>query len=182
MPAGPRTGWGLAAAWQMFGEIARQRHSWDEAIHCYRTSAGLWSSLGTVSAVVRPELHIAFVEVERGGAAEVAPHARERSRMRARQHGRWPLVAVIRLAQLAADAAAAADDGWDVHCAGSERTSWSRPSSCRRTWPGRPSRPGRAARRCGWHGRARDVFDLALAQFTRLGRDEDADRVGWGAG
>jgi tetratricopeptide (TPR) repeat protein len=171
---------GLAAAWHLFGEIARQRHSWDEAVHCYRTSAGLWSSLGTLSAVVRPELHSAFVELERGGAVEVAPHL-DSFADRTRQNGLWPLVAVVRLAQLAADASRDDGDAWDVHYAEASgilvETQLLSPDVA---WTAEQA--GRAARRDGWLGRAREVFDLALAQYTRLGREEDADRVGWGAG
>jgi hypothetical protein len=175
-----RDGWGLAAAWQAFGEIARQRHSWDEAIHCYRTSAGLWSSLGTESAAVKPELHIALVEVEQGRAAEVSDQL-EHFAGRVAHFGHRPLVPVIRFAQLVADAAVGAEGAWDEHAAdGADALVETQLLSPDVGWMAEQA--GRAARRRDWHSRAREMFDLALAQFARLGRDEDADRVGWAIG
>ena len=169
--------WGLATASEVFGEIARHRRSWDEAIHRYRTSAQIWHTLGTESAALLAEFNIALVEVERGQASRVAPQLEQLS-ARAQRYGNRSLWATIRLAQLAADAKAENRRAWDRHLADASNalgdTQFVSPDVATTA-----EIAGRAARAAGWLDAARETLELAIAQWMRLGREEDADRVRW---
>ncbi|MEQ1569374.1 MAG: protein kinase [Myxococcota bacterium] len=175
-----RTGrhrWGIAQTWEMFGEIARHRHSWDEATHCYKTASSMWQALGTESAVVHAELSIAMIQVECGRAQQVAGDL-DRCAARAVTYGDRSLWATARVAQLAAAAQTGDAITWDrLFVDGSNTltdTQFVSPDIALMA-----EQAGRAAKEQGWEERSREVFELALAQWTRLGRIEDADRVQW---
>lgn len=169
--------WGLAVTWEMFGEIARNRHSWDEAVHCYRTSAAIWQALGTESAALSSEVNIALVQVECGNAQHVHSEL-ERCAARAVAFGHRSLWVTVRLAQVAAAAQAGDAAAWDRALTEGSQTL----SATQFVSPDvalMAEQAGRAAREQGWEDRAQEVLELALAQWTRLGRVEDADRVQW---
>ncbi|MEQ1505951.1 MAG: protein kinase [Myxococcota bacterium] len=169
--------WGLAIAWETFGEIARHRQLWDEAVHCYKTSASIWQALGTESAALSSEVNIAIVQVENGNAAKVAGDL-DRCAARAVAFGNRSLWVTVRLAQLAAAAQAGDGPAWDRHLAEGARAL----STSQYVSPDvalMAEHAGRAALARGWGDRAHEALELALAQWTRLGRVEDADRVQW---
>jgi tetratricopeptide (TPR) repeat protein len=172
-----RNRWGLATAFEVFGEIARHRQSWDEAVHCYKTSASIWEAIGTESATLAAEVNIALIQVENGFAQKVAPEL-DRYAARAVAFGDRSLWITVRLAQLAASAQSGDASSWDRHLAEGSKslaaTQYVSPDVALMA-----EQAGRAARDQGWDDRAREVLELALAQWTRLGRVEDADRVQW---
>ncbi|MBX2802006.1 MAG: protein kinase [Myxococcales bacterium] len=169
--------WGLATASEMFGEIARNRGSWDESIHCYRTSSGIWHALGTESAALTADFNIALVEIERGNGTKVAPTL-EQLGARARSFGNRSLWATVRLAQLVADAETDDEGAWDRHMNDASTaltdTQFVSPDVATTA-----EIAGRAAAERGWDERANAAYELAIAQWMRLGREEDADRVRW---
>jgi eukaryotic-like serine/threonine-protein kinase len=172
-----RNRWGLASAFEVFGEIARHRQSWDEAVHCYKTSAGIWDAIGTESAALAAEVNIAMIQVECGHAQKVSSEL-DRYAARAVAFGDRSLWITVRLAQLAAAAQSGDESSWDRHLAEGSKslvaTQYVSPDVALMA-----EQAGRAAREQGWDDRAREVLELALAQWTRLGRVEDADRVQW---
>jgi serine/threonine protein kinase/tetratricopeptide (TPR) repeat protein len=169
--------WGLALAWEMFGEIARHSHSWDEAIHCYRAARGIWEALGTESAALLADVNIAIVQIECGNAPRVASDL-DRCAARAKAFGQRSLWATVRLAQLAPVAAQGDAKTWDRYFDEGSKTL----ADTQLVSPDvalMAEQAARAASEQGWDERAREVLELALAQWTRLGRVEDADRVQW---
>jgi len=169
--------WGLAKVHEMFGEIARHRRSWDEAVHCYHSAAGIWSALGTESAALHADVNIALVQVERGDPVGVARDL-DQLAARADAFGNRALWATIRLAQLSADATAGNPHAWDAHFAeGADAIAGTQYLSPNVALAAELA--GRAAARRSWDDRAREAFELAIAQWMRLGREEDADRVRW---
>ncbi|HHO51982.1 MAG TPA: hypothetical protein ENK18_14140 [Deltaproteobacteria bacterium] len=169
--------WGLATTSEMFGEIARHRRSWDEATHCYRTSAEIWRALGTESAALYADFNMTLVEVERGDADRVG-HQLEQLSARAHSFGNRSLWATIRLAQLVSDAKDGDEGAWDRHHKDASDalldTQFLSPDVALTA-----ELAGRAAKSVDWLERSRDALELAIAQWMRLGREEDADRVRW---
>ncbi|MEN0064054.1 MAG: protein kinase [Myxococcota bacterium] len=169
--------WGLAQATERFGDIARHNRSWDEALHFYRTAASIWHALGTESAALTSDVHIALIEVERGGTVGVAGGLDQLS-ARARGFGHRALWATVRLAQVVVDAKIGRTKSWDHHLAEANKalaeTQYVSPDIASTA-----ELAGREAKGRGWKDRAREAFDLSLQQWMRLGREDDADRVRW---
>ena len=87
-------------------------------------------------------------------------------------------LATARIAQLAAAAQGNDGNAWDRYYSEAYKTL----SSTQYVSPDialMAEQAGRAAMDRGWEERARDALGLALAQWTRLGRIEEADRVQW---
>ncbi len=169
--------WGLAEATERFGDIARYRRSWDEALHHYRAAAGVWHNLGTESAALTSDVRVALVEVERGNAASVASSLDQLS-ARARGFGNRAVWATIRLAQAAADASVGRSKEWDQHLAEATKaineTAYVSPDVAAMA-----ELAGREAMARGWTERATVALELSIQQWKRLFREDDADRVRW---
>ncbi|MEM6928378.1 MAG: hypothetical protein AAF602_15700, partial [Myxococcota bacterium] len=169
--------WGLAEATERFGDIARHRRSWDEALHHYRLAVGMWHNLGTESAALTSDVHIALVDVERGNAAAMGSHL-DQLAARARGFGHRGVWATVRLAQVVCDANVGAKKEWDQHLAEATKavreTAFVSPDIAAMA-----ELAGREAMARGWTERATEAFELSLQQWKRLFREDDADRVRW---
>ncbi len=169
--------WGMARAWEMFGEIARHRGHYDEATHCYRTAAQLWEGLGSESRAVQPQVKIALTALERG-RVQPTRQALEQLAARAQSMQHRALWAMVRVAQLTSDVTEIDLEGWNRHLdeAGAvlADTGYVSPDVGMMA-----EVAARAARTLQWNVQAKDALDLALAQWMRLGREQDADRVQW---
>ena len=169
--------WGLAQATERFGDIARHRRSWDEALHLYRTAAGLWHTLGTESAALTSDVNMALVDVDRGNAAGLVSNLDQLS-ARARGFGNRALWATIRLAQAVTDASIGHSKAFDQHLAEATNaiveTHYVSPDIAAMA-----ELAGREAQLRRWTDRAALAFDLSIQQWKRLFREDDADRVRW---
>ena len=165
---------GLAESLIVLGELARRQGARERAVECFRKANKQLDSLGAATAV-EPLVKLGIVLSE-AGESDRARQTLHEARERADRLALSPLLALANVALLPLAAAARDEDAWD--------DAWGRASHLLdatayvdQDVARQATLAARMAWSQGWGDRAKTAGRVALAQWAKLGLDDEARDV-----